>query len=768
MDLVLSVLPIFLLALIAPYLFRLSKKNTGLILALIPAAVCIYWIANIGHIESGATRQFSLLWIPSLGINLSFYADGLSLLFIILISGIGALVLIFAGAYLSGNPLLGRFYLYILFFMGAMLGLVIADNLLILFVFWELTSISSYLLIGFEHEKEASRRLSLQALLVTGGGGLALLAGLILIGLLTGSYEFTDLLQNPDIIRSHSLYLPILILVLLGVFTKSAQVPFHFWLPGAMVAPTPVSAYLHSATMVKAGIFLLARMNPILGGTDAWHYIISIVGVITMVTGAVMAVVQTDLKRLLAYSTVSALGTIVLLLGLGTVMATKAAVVFLIVHSLYKGGLFMIAGTIDHETGTRDVTCLGGLVRFMPITAIAAGLAALSMSGFPPLLGFISKELIYEAKLQLPALSGLVTTAGILANVVNVAVAIIVGIAPFWDDEKIRFQPEHEAPLSFWVGPLILSMLGLISGLFSDLIGRQLIAPAVSAVRAEETLVRLKLWHGISPVLMLSVATLLTGIGLFFIRHVLRRLAANLKILTNIGPGSMYKFMIDGVLRFAAWQTRIIQNGYQSIYTLVIFAATVLLILLTFSGSYLDFDWFMLTDVRYDEVLLIFIMLIAGFSVIKIKSRLGAVIALGVIGYSIALLYVLYGAPDLAITQILVETLTVILFVFVIYHLPRFTELSSRAVRIRDAVVSILFGSAMTIMMLKAISIPHAPISDFFMRNSYLQAFGKNVVNVILVDFRSLDTLGEITVLSVAALGVYALLKFKTTRGKQP
>ncbi len=767
MGMILSILPIFFLAFIAPYLFRISKKNAGLVLAPVPAAICIYWIANIGRIESGAALKLFLPWIPSLGINLSFYADGLSVLFILLISGIGTLVLIFAEGYFGGNPYLGRFYLYILLFMGAMIGLVIADNLLLLFIFWELTSISSYLLIGFLHEKEASRRMALQALLVTGGGGLALLAGLILIGLVTGSYEFTDLLQSPDILRSHSLYLPILVLVLLGVFTKSAQVPFHFWLPGAMVAPTPVSAYLHSATMVKAGIFLLARMNPILGGTDAWHYIVSTIGVITMVTGAAMAVVQTDLKRLLAYSTVSALGTLVLLLGLGTVMATKAAIVFLIVHSLYKGGLFMIAGTIDHETGTRDVTCLGGLVRFMPVTAIAAGLAALSMSGFPPLLGFIGKELIYEAKLQLPALSGLVTMAGVLANVVNVAVAIIVGIAPFWDDEKIRFQPEHEAPLSFWIGPLILSVLGLISGLFSDLIGRRLIAPAVSAVRAEETLVKLQLWHGISPILMLSIATLLTGIGLFFSRHVLRRFAAKLKILAEIGPASIYQFIFDSILRIAAWQTRVIQNGYQSIYTLVILTATLVFILLTFSWSYLDFDRIILTDIRYDEVLLIAMMLIAGFSVIKIKSRLGAVIALGVIGYSIALLYVLYGAPDLAITQILVETLTVILFVFVIYHLPRFTELSSRSTRIRDAVVTILFGCTMTIMMLKAISVPHTPISEFFTRNSYLQAFGKNVVNVILVDFRSLDTLGEISVLSVAALGVYALLKLKVTRGKR-
>ena len=767
MGMIISILSVLLMAVFAPYLSRFFRKNAGLLFALVPTAVCLYWITNIGYVEQGGTLHAFFSWIPSLGINLSFYSDGLSQLFVILITGIGALVLIFAGGYLHGNPLIGRFYSYLLIFMGAMLGLVLSDNLLLLFVFWELTSISSYLLIGFLHEKEDSRRLALQALIITGGGGLALLAGIILIGMIAGSYEFSELLTNPDIIRSHGLYLPILILFLLGVFTKSAQVPFHFWLPGAMAAPTPVSAYLHSATMVKAGIFLLARMNPILGSTDAWHYIISIVGVVTMVTGALMAVVQTDLKRLLAYSTVSALGTLVLLLGLGTVMATKAAIVFLIVHSLYKGGLFMIAGTIDHETGTREVTCLGGLVRFMPITAVAAGLAALSMSGFPPLLGFIGKELIYEAKLQLPTLSILITFAGVLANVVNVTVAIIVGIAPFWDDEQISNQPAHDAPVALWSGPLILSLLGLVAGLFSDLIGRQLIAPAVTAVRAEETLVKLQLWHGISPVLILSIATLLTGTGLFFGRHILRRLAAKMKILVIAGPERLYRSFFDAIINFAGWQTRMIQNGHQSIYTLVIFVTTVVLILLTFPWSFLIFEQSALTDIRYDEVLLIAAMLIAGFAVIKIRSRLGAVIALGVIGYGIALLYVLYGAPDLAITQILVETLTVILFVFVIYHLPRFTGLSSRVTRIRDVVIAIVFGGTMTLLMLKAISIPLTPISTFFGRNSYLQAFGKNVVNVILVDFRSLDTLGEITVLSVAALGVVAMLKLRSNHRNQ-
>jgi multicomponent Na+:H+ antiporter subunit A len=466
----LALLSLFLLALIAPALHRRLCGATGWVLALPVLAVTTWFATLLPGIACGGVVMESRPWVPALGIDLAFRVDGWSLLFLLLIGGIGALILIYAAGYFQGHRQAGRFYAFILLFMGSMLGLVTADNLILLFIFWELTSFSSYLLIGFDHEKPESRATALQALLITGGGGLALLVGFLLIGQVSGSYSYSALLEQPDMLRDHALYLPILLLVLAGAFTKSAQVPFHFWLPGAMTAPTPVSAYLHSATMVTAGIYLLGRFSPLLGGTDAWHYLVTSVGAVTMLIGALMALVQTDLKRLLAYSTVSALGTLTLLLGIGTVLAVKAVAVFLIVHSLYKGALFMIAGAVDHETGTRDVRALGGLFKVMPITALAAGAAALSMSGFPPLLGFIGKELLYEANLAAPQAAVLITGAGVAANIIIVAVALMVGFLPFLGRPLLPLKALHEPPLALWLGPLVLATLGLVAGLFPGLV----------------------------------------------------------------------------------------------------------------------------------------------------------------------------------------------------------------------------------------------------------------------------------------------------------
>ncbi|MBI2088067.1 MAG: NADH-quinone oxidoreductase subunit L, partial [Deltaproteobacteria bacterium] len=367
-----AVLSGFAAALLAPWIDRVGRGRTGWIIAVLPATLFAYFATFVASIRNGEVIRQSHAWIPSLGIDLSFTADGLSVLFALLISGIGALVVVYAGGYLAGHPQLGRFFSYLLLFMSAMLGLVLADNVIALFVFWELTTLSSYLLIGFDHEREAARSAALKSLLVTGIGGLALLAGLILLAQAGGSPELSALAKHGDAIRSHPLYAPILALILAGAFTKSAQVPFHFWLPAAMEAPTPVSAYLHSATMVKAGVYLLARLNPVLGGTDPWLFTVTTTGAVTMVVGAWMALQRTDLKLILAYSTVSALGVLTMLLGLGTPLAIKAASVFLLGHALYKGALFLIAGAVDHETGTRSFDRLGGLKKAMPLTALAA------------------------------------------------------------------------------------------------------------------------------------------------------------------------------------------------------------------------------------------------------------------------------------------------------------------------------------------------------------------------------------------------------------
>ncbi|MDZ7291321.1 MAG: putative monovalent cation/H+ antiporter subunit A [candidate division KSB1 bacterium] len=740
-------------------------RATGWVLALVPFGLVAYFSLFIAPVAAGRIFTFSSPWIPRLGINLSFHLDGLSLLFALLISGIGALVTIYGSGYLAGHPQIKRFYIYLLLFMISMLGLVLSNNLITLFMFWELTSISSYLLIGFSHERTESRSAALQALLITGLGGLALLAGLLLLGFAGSSLEISTLLTRGDHVRQHALYLPILVLVLAGALTKSAQVPFHFWLPGAMEAPAPVSAYLHSATMVKAGVYLLARLNPLLGGTEAWHYIITTFGAVTMLVGALLALPQTDLKRLLAYSTVSALGTLMMLLGLNTSLATKAAVVFLLVHSLYKGALFMIAGAIDHETGTREVDALSGLIKIMPITAVAAGLAALSMSGFPPLLGFISKELLYEAKLQAPTAALLITMAGVLANVINVAVATTVGIRPFVGEKGKTPRKAHEAPLSLWLGPMLMASLGLLLGLFPDLVSKPLIAPAVNAVRAEETVIKLKLWHGVNPVFMLSLATVITGVIVFFIRGFFRRIASQPRFLKKWTPSRLYEHGLNGLLAVARAQTRLLQNGSQRYHLITIFLfATGLILyqLVSYGGLPKSLDF---SDIKFYEAALGILILLATLAAIVTTSRLAAAVALGVVGYGIAMIFILFGAPDLAVTQFLVETLMVILFVLVIYHLPPFGKMSPHRSRLRDAVLSLGAGGVLTALVLQAGHLQLSPtISNYFAENSLPLGKGRNIVNVILVDFRSLDTLGEITVLSVAALGVYALLKLRAKK----
>jgi multicomponent Na+:H+ antiporter subunit A len=767
MGIIVAVLSGFVLALVAPWLYRIGRGATGWGLALLPVGLTLYFATHLATITTGEVIAISYPWVPSLGINLSFYVDGLSLLFALLISGIGALVIIYAGGYLAGYHHLGHFYSLVLTFMASMLGLVLADNVITLFIFWELTGLTSYLLIGLEHNRAAARSAALQALLVTGAGGLALLAGLLLLGQSGGSLELSILLNRGAAIQAHPLYLPILLLILVGAFTKSAQTPFHFWLPNAMEAPTPVSAYLHSATMVKAGVYLLARLSPVLGGTEAWHYLVSGAGMVTMLFGAILALAQTDLKRILAYSTVSTLGALVLLLGLDTTLSVKAAMLFLLVHALYKGALFLVVGAVDHETGTRDVTRLGGLVRAMPVTALAAGLAALSMAGLPPMLGFINKELLYEAKLQAPRAAGLITGAGVAANVLLVAVAGTVGFRPFWGRKTATPKKAHEAPLALWLGPVLLAGLGLINGLFPDVIPSVMVSAAASAVRAEPTVVELRLWHGVNPIFALSVLTVVAGVVVYAGRDALRRhfapLSSALRSAANWGPQRGYDLSLRALDAIARAQTRLLQSGYLSSYLIIIIITTVGLAGYTLaSHGVVRWEASRLSDVRFYELMVGLLILAAALMAVLSPSRLAAVAALGVVGYGVALVYTLFGAPDLAMTQFAVESLTVFLFVLVFYRLPRFASLSKRAVRLRDALVALAAGGLMTMLVLVATAVPlQSRLTPYFAENSATLAKGRNIVNVILVDFRGLDTLGEITVLTVAAIGVYALLNLR-------
>jgi len=753
----------FSLAALAPVLHRVGRRRTGWLIAWAPVVFFLFFTTLVHRVAEGEVLLTTYTWVPSLGINLSFHVDGLSLLFALIVSGIGVLVVVFAGGYLADDPQLGRFYAYIILFMTAMLGVVLSDNLITLFIFWELTSVSSFLLIGFKHQYEASRAAALQALLVTGAGGLALLAGLLLLGQVGGSLELTILFSQGEAIRSHSLYLPILILVLLGAFTKSAQVPFHFWLPNAMEAPAPVSAYLHSATMVKAGVYLLARLSPILGNTEAWQYLVTLAGVVTMLLGAALALFQTDLKRILAYSTVSTLGTLVLLLGLDTTLSIKAAMVFLLVHALYKGALFMATGAVDHEAGTRDIRQLTGLRHFMPITSAAIGLAAVSMAGLPPMLGFIGKELLYEAKLQAPRAGLFITGVGVLSNVLLVAVAGLIAIGPLFGRNVATPKIPRRAPLGLWLGPALLAVLGLLIGLLPDQLAKSLISPAVSAVRAQPTDVKLSLWHGVNPVLILSVITVISGVSVYVLRHRLQRFAQLYGLGTRWGPGRWYSLWLNGLDAFARFQTRLLQSGYLRIYMLIIVVTTLGIVGYTLISQVEIID--ALTwpqDVRFYEGTLAAMILAATLIAVRSRSRLAAVAALGAIGYGVALLFMLFGAPDLAMTQFSIETLTVILFVLVLYRLPRFSNLTSRRERARDALVALTAGGLMTLLVLVATAKPlRSILTPYFAENSVESAKGRNIVNVILVDFRGIDTLGEITVLAVAAIGVHALLKLR-------
>jgi multicomponent Na+:H+ antiporter subunit A len=599
----------------------------------------------------------------------------------------------------------------------------------------------------------------LQALLVTSFGGLALLAGLLLLGNVGESLSVSELLRNPDSVRSHALYLAIFSLVVAGAFTKSAQFPFHFWLPNAMEAPAPVSAYLHSATMVKAGIYLLARVSPVLGDTVVWHATLVATGSVTMLVGAVLAIRQTDLKRILAYSTMSILGALVLLLGIGTKSAIEAAMTYLAVHAFYKGALFLVAGIVDHETGMRDVTRLGGLRKALPVTALAATLAALSMAGLPPLFGFIGKELLYEATLEAPVAAPLLTGVTLTTNALMVVAAGMVAFAPFFGPKPNSSETVHEAPPTMWLGPLILALLGLLIGLLPNLMGEIVISPAVATILSQPAAAKLGLMKGLNIQLVLSGITFAVGVAAYFGRKRLASIIGHLDYGTLLGPEKWYERALQGMNFAARLQTRVVQSGHLHFYLLIIIVTTVGLVGWSLLKP-LTVILVNLTDIRLYELLIGIVTLIATVAVVRARSRFVAVAALGAVGYGVGLLFIMYGAPDLAMTQFSVDTLTVVLLVLVLYRLPRFVRYSGAPERLRDGVVASMAGGIITLLVLVAMTNP-APsrLSSYFAENTYLLAKGRNIVNVILVDFRALDTMGEITVLGVAAIGVYSLLK---------
>ncbi|WP_121665893.1 putative monovalent cation/H+ antiporter subunit A [Mesonia aquimarina] len=754
------------------FLGRFVKGKFSLLPSLLPLGLFIYFAQFIGEISQGKTIVRNYEWIPSFGVNLSFTLDGLSLLFSLMITGIGFLVFAYTSAYLKTHKFLDRFYGYLSAFMAAMLGLVLSDNVISLFVFWELTSISSFFLIGFNNTNEASRKSALTALGITGIGGLLLLAGAIVLGSISGTYSIAEMMQDPSVITGSEYYILAVALIFGAAFTKSAQFPFHFWLPGAMKAPTPVSTYLHSATMVKAGIYLLLRLTPVLGGEAFWNTSLIIVGGITMLYSAVHTIFRTDLKGILAYSTISALGILVFLIGLGTEASLLAAAVFILVHALYKATLFLITGAIDLGTKTRDVTQLRGLRRVMLPVAIAGVLAALSNAGIPSSIGFIGKDLIYEGTLHFENSVVLLTALALITNVFISYAGYVAGIKPFFGKLPEEFKETKYPDFFIWFPPVLLASLGILFGLFPGLIEGALIKPIVSSLNLPTEEIHLKFWHGFTPILALSALTIGSGVAMYFLLKPSKKLENFINSLEVISPKNILEQFNNVFERFSSLWTNTFQNGYLRNYvsTIIVFLVALVSWVLLQNTTY-KIDYASFSKLTIYEGIVVGIMFFAIIFTVFTKSRLAAVAAMGVMGYSICLLFVFYSAPDLAMTQFAIDTLTVILFVLVLYRLPKYLSLSDYKNRIRDGILSIAFGGLISILALEVLAQPvNEEISEFYAKNSYIEAHGKNVVNVILVDFRGADTMVEISVLAIAAIGVFGLLKLRlksTERGQR-
>ncbi|CAJ1369513.1 unnamed protein product [Effrenium voratum] len=760
-----AVLAPFAAAVVAPFLTRLLKHNAAWPLALVPALIFLHFVGFIEPVSRGETFVAAKAWAPSYGINFSVYVDGLSTLFGLLISGIGTFIILYAGGYLKGHPQQGRFFSFLFMFMGAMLGLVLGNNLISLFIFWELTSITSFLLIGFDHLRAASRRAAIQALVVTGGGGLALLAGFILIISATGEIEMSVLLGSPDIIKDSGLYLPIFLLVLGGAFTKSAQFPFHFWLPNAMEAPTPVSAYLHSATMVKAGVYMLMRMHPLLGDTVLWTTVLPLFGGVTLLVGTILAVRQTDLKLMLAYTTVASLGLLVMLTGTSHEKALEGAVLYLLAHSLFKGALFMVAGTIDHEAGTRDVTKLGGLRKAMPVTFVAACLAALSMAGLPPFIGFIAKEVLYYGTWGWLELGLPITITAVVGNSLMLVIAAAVAIKPFFGPKVETPKHAHEGPVLLFAGPVVLALTGLFLAFIAHTTGILFVGPTLSSLLGTFTEVDLHLWPTkINAPLILSVITIGLGIFLFTQLDRLREIIASILKSIGWGPDQGFDQFVSGIVRFATWLTRLVQTGKMQTYMLLTFFFTALAVLLPgyLTNSFPAMP--KLPEHRFYEWGILLIAVLGLFAILVARTRLTAIVSLGVQGFAVALIFMMFGAPDLSFTQFMVETLSVVILALVMTRLnlsPR--DHRTVPARLLAGVVAVAVGLGLGLTLLSITQQPFdSTLSVFFTEFSRSIAHGRNIVNVILVDFRGFDTLGEIAVVVLAGLCVLALIRVRT------
>ncbi|WP_230530040.1 monovalent cation/H+ antiporter subunit A [Microvirga roseola] len=753
-----------LLGALFPPLAIKSGRNVCALVTLLPTvAALVLLLAAAPTVYAGGVVRAQYEWLPQFGLSYSIFIDGLGLFFAGMILGIGLLIIIYARYYLSPKDPMGRFYAYLLLFQGAMVGVVLSDNILLLATFWELTSLSSFLLIGYWRHLPGGRQGARMALVVTGGGGLLLLAGLLLLGRIAGSYELSEILQRGDMVRASPLYVPMLLLVLGGAFTKSAQFPFHFWLPHAMAAPTPVSAYLHSATMVKAGVFLLARLWPVLAGTEIWILIVSLVGLITMLVGAWIALFKDDLKAILAYSTVSHLGLMTMLLGFGTPMAAVAAVFHILNHATFKAALFMSVGIVDHEAGTRDIRRLGGLLYLMPITGTLALIAAGSMAGLPLLNGFLSKEMMLEEAAHaayagnawiVPALA---TLGALLSVAYSARLAIKVYLGPVRSDYP---HPPHDPPAGLWLPVAVLVAPVIAIGLLPALVATRVVSQTALAVIGGEPLpiFKLALWHGVTPALLMSILAFAGGLGAFVAWSALDRLRLSL-------PPPEAKRIFDATVSAAVTGSRAaiaaLHTGSLPRYFAVIVGTILIVGIAGFaSGSYSPGMRPMLPVNAPAFTVWAILIATCAVTIAAHGNRLLALILSSMVGLGVSLAFLQFSAPDLALTQISADVVTTILLLLALNLLPRTTPRETgHARKFRDGAIAGLAGLGIGGLAYAVMTTDLQSISSYHIAQSKPGGGGTNVVNVILVDFRGFDTFGEIIVLCIAALAIYALLE---------
>ncbi len=765
MTLLLIVLLPLVGALLPAWFIRWGRNQSALAAGVVTGTAFALLLSLSSSVFAGEVPRADWTWMSSIGLSLAFMADGLGYLFAFLILGIGLLVVLYARYYLSEKDPMGRFYAYLLLFMGAMLGVVLADNLIVLLVFWELTSLTSFLLIGYWKHLPEGRQGARMALVVTGGGGLAMLAGFILLGNIAGTYQLSEILQMGEVIQAHDLYAPMLVLVLIGAFTKSAQFPFHFWLPHAMAAPTPVSAYLHSATMVKAGVFLLARLFPALSGTELWFFLVTGAGAATLLFAAYVALTKHDLKGLLAYSTVSHLGMITVLFGIGTAAAAVVGIFHIMNHAAFKASLFMNAGIVDHETGTRDIRRLSGLWAAMPITGVLAIIAAAAMAGVPLFNGFLSKEMFFEQAWALEyqfvegvpwLLPAIVTLAALFSVAYSIRLVWSVFFGPQAEDLP---KPPHDPPFGMLLPVGILAALCIVVGIVPVLVAGPMLAVAATAtIGIAPPEYSLTLWHGFNIPLLMTALAFVGGIVAYWKRWAI--------IGLHEGPlpfpeaKRIFDGTIDRLAAFSHGTTAALENGSLQRYLALLVGAAVV----AMGWPFLTGSWSAGPGpgTPLDGMSLVVWAILVGAAVATAalhRRRILALVVVSVVGLMLALAFVHLSAPDLALTQLSVEVVTVVLLLLALHLLPKEgPSEDSIGRKARDVGLAVAAGCAVTAMAWVILTNPVDTISGFHLAESYPGGGGTNVVNVILVDFRGFDTFGEIIVLAIAGLGIYAMI----------